>query len=207
MIRVAFLDDHPAVRAGLETILAPEPDLELVGLAAEEDELWPLIRRTHPDVIVLDAHHPGRDGLTLGLEIKHRLQPPAVVLYSATTPATLVVAAAVAGVNAVVSKASDNGALLEAIRAVANAPRPLPPTTPQMKAEAATRLDPADHAILAMRLAGHTLADIGETLWLPVAAIADRIAAIVATLAPNRASSETLSRMGAAGFEPATSRV
>jgi DNA-binding NarL/FixJ family response regulator len=94
----------------------------------------------------------------------------------------LVVAAAVAGVDAVVAKSSSNRALLEAIRAVAAEPRPLAPVSPQMRAEAAMRLDPSDHAILAMRVAGHTLADIGDTLWLPVPAIADRIAAIVATL-------------------------
>jgi DNA-binding NarL/FixJ family response regulator len=34
MIRVAFLDDHPAVRAGLQAILATEPNVQLVGFAA-----------------------------------------------------------------------------------------------------------------------------------------------------------------------------
>lgn len=182
MIRVAVLDDHPAVRFGLQAILAPEADLLLVGSAANDEQVWPLLRDTRPDVIVLDEHHPGRDGLALCLEIKRRPRPPAVVIYSATTPAVLVVAAVVAGVDAVVAKSSSNRALLEAIRAVAIPPRPLPPVTPQMKAEAASRLDPSDHAILAMRLAGHTLADIGDTLWLPVPTVADRIAAIVATL-------------------------
>jgi DNA-binding NarL/FixJ family response regulator len=183
MIRVAFLDDHPAVRAGLEAILEPEPDTHFVGSAGNEEQVWPLLGHTRPDVIVLDVHHPGRDGLALCLEIKRRLHAPAVVLYSATTHAPLVVAAAVAGVNAVVNKSSSSRALLEAIRAVATPQHPLPPITPRMKAEAAIRLDPSDHAILAMRVAGHTPADIGETLSLPVPAIADRIAAIVATLA------------------------
>jgi DNA-binding NarL/FixJ family response regulator len=182
MIRVAVLDDHPAVRFGLQAILAPEADLLLVGSAANDEQVWPLLRDTRPDVIVLDEHHPGRDGLALCLEIKRTRHAPAVVLYSATTPAVLVVAAVVAGVDAFVAKSSSNRALLEALRAVADPARPLPPVTPQMKAEAATRLDPSEHAILAMRLAGHTLADIGDTLWLPVPAIADRIAAIVATL-------------------------
>jgi DNA-binding NarL/FixJ family response regulator len=104
------------------------------------------------------------------------------VIYSATTPSVLVVAAAVAGVDAVVAKSSSSRALLEAIRGVVDLPRPLLPITPRMKAEAAMRLDPSDHAILAMRVAGHTLADIGDTLWLPVPAIADRIATIVAAL-------------------------
>src|SRR3954454_17595820 len=127
MIRVAFLDDHPAIRAGLDAILAPEPDLVSVGFAADEEEVWPLLRRTRPSVIVLDVHHPGRDGLTLCLEIKSQLQPPAVVLYSEATPASLVVAASVAGADAVVNKSSTARELLEAIRAVAQAPPNLPP--------------------------------------------------------------------------------
>jgi len=106
IVRVAFLDDHPAIRAGLQAILATEPDLRLVGFAAGEHELWPLLERTHPAVVILDLHHPGRDGLALCLQIKRQPDAPAVLLYSAYTPAALLVAAAVAGADAIVSKSS-----------------------------------------------------------------------------------------------------
>jgi DNA-binding NarL/FixJ family response regulator len=166
--RVAVLDDHPAVRAGVAAILGPKPDLVLVGSAADEEELWPLLRRARPSVVVLDLHHPGRDGLTLCLQIKRGLHPPAVVLYSATTtPAELVVAAAVAGADAVVRKSATARELVEAIRAAAEAPDA-----------------PADHAVLAMRLAGDSPAAIGAMLGLTVAAVADRIREIVARLMP-----------------------
>lgn len=87
MIRVALLDDHPAVRAGLDVILAQHPDLDLVGSAANEGELWSVLTRTRPEVLVLDLHHPGRDGLQICLQVKLATDPPAVVLYSATAPA------------------------------------------------------------------------------------------------------------------------
>ncbi len=183
MIRVAVLDDHPAVRAGLDAILAAQPDLVPVGSASGEEQLWPLLRRTRPDVIVLDVHHPGRNGLALILDIKRMLHAPAVVLYAALTPDPLVVAGAVAGADAVVGKSRSAGELLEAIREVARAPRGLPPISRQMTAGAAERLDPADHAILAMRLAGESGADIGTVLGLSASQIADRIRAIVAALA------------------------
>jgi chemotaxis response regulator CheB len=96
-IRIALLDDHTAVRAGLRAIIASEPDLELVGAAASEAELWPLLRTTHPDLVLLDLHHPGRDGLSLALQIKRPPDAPAVVLYSAFIDDVLVVAAALAG--------------------------------------------------------------------------------------------------------------
>jgi DNA-binding NarL/FixJ family response regulator len=186
MIRVALLDDHPAVRAGLEAILAREPGLQVVGSAADEKQLWPLIRRGRPDVIVLDVHHPGRDGLMLSLQIKRLLPAPAVVPYSASTPDELVVAGVVAGADAVVGKASSTAALVDAVREVARAPRTPPRITGRMRTDAATRLDPADHSILAMRLAGHTLADIGAVLGLAGAEMADRVAAIVAALSSVR---------------------
>ncbi len=76
MIRVAVLDDHPAVRSGLQAILAPEPDLLLVGSAANDEQVWPLLRDTRPDVIVLDVHHPGRDGLCAWRSSAGRARPP-----------------------------------------------------------------------------------------------------------------------------------
>jgi DNA-binding NarL/FixJ family response regulator len=183
MIRVAVLDDHPAVRAGLEAILAAQPDVVPVGSASNEEQLWPLLGHTRPDVVVLDLHHPGRDGLALCQEIKRRLHAPAIVLYAATTPDPLVVAGIVAGADAVVGKSSSTGALLEAIREVARAPHPLTPISRRMTAGAAARLDPADHAILAMRLAGESGADIGTVLGMSASQIAERIRAIVAALA------------------------
>jgi DNA-binding NarL/FixJ family response regulator len=188
VIRVAFLDDHPAVRAGIQTILSTEPDLRLVGFAADEQALWPLLERARPAIVILDLHHPGRDGLALCLQITRQPDPPAVVLYSAYTPAALVVAAAVAGADAIVSKSSAATTLVEAIRAVARNPRTIPAISPQMKADAAARLDPADHAILAMRVAGDSPVEIATTLGIPDTTIANRIAAIVTKLEPLRSA-------------------
>jgi DNA-binding NarL/FixJ family response regulator len=163
MIRVAFLDDHTAVRAGVQAILAREADMQLVGFAAHEHTLWPLLERTHPAIVVVDLHHPGRDGLALCLQIKRQPDPPAVLLYSAQASA-LAVAAAVAGADAIVNKSADAAILVKAIRAVAWTPRPTPAISPKMKATAAARLDPTDHAILAMRVAGDSPVEIAERL-------------------------------------------
>jgi DNA-binding NarL/FixJ family response regulator len=113
MIRVAFLDDHTAVRAGVQAILAREADMQLVGFAAPEHTLWPLLERTHPAIVVVDLHHPGRDGLALCLQIKRQPDPPAVLLYSAQASA-LAVAAAVAGADAIVNKSAGAAILSKA---------------------------------------------------------------------------------------------
>jgi DNA-binding NarL/FixJ family response regulator len=183
-IRVAHLDDQAAVRAGIEAILATEPDLEMVGSAASENELWSLLEHTRPAVVILDLHHPGHGGLELCLQLKLRPDPPAVVLYSAHVPEAQIVAAAVAGADSIISKSTAPARLVEAIRNVAGDSRTGPPITLQMKAEAAARLDPADHAILAMRVAGDAPVEIAATLGVPDATIPRRMAAIVSALQP-----------------------
>jgi DNA-binding NarL/FixJ family response regulator len=192
IIRIAVLDDHPMVRAGLRAILAAEPDLQAVGFAADEAELRVLLARTRPDVVVLDLYHPGRDGLTLALDLTRRPDAPRVVLYSASVG---LVAATVAGADAVVSKSADTRTLLEEIRAA----RPRPQVSRGMRAAAAAKLDVGDHAIFAMRLAGDTSEEIADTLGLSVTEVADRTSAIVATLAPARADrSRALAGAGSA---------
>jgi DNA-binding NarL/FixJ family response regulator len=183
-IRIALLDDHPAIRAGLEAMIAHEPDLDLVGAAASEAELWQLLADTQPDVVLLDLHHPGRDGLSICVQIKRQPQAPPVVVYSGHAEDAVLVAAVLAGAGAVVSKSSPASTLLDTIRVLARSPRTVPPVSRLMRREAAARLDPADRPILAMRLAGDPPADIGQTLRLPSRTIKDRIAAIIARLEP-----------------------
>lgn len=175
-IRVAVLDDHAAVRAGLEAILGSAPDMVSVGSARGEAELDSLLRRTDPSVLVLDVDHPGLHGLALSMRLKRRSARPRIVVYSGRGGQLLTVAAAVAGVDAVVAKSDSERALLEAIRDESHTP---PPVSLRAQARAAGRLDPADRAILAMRLAGTSWAEIAATLRLPAGAVAKRAAAIV----------------------------
>ena len=71
-IRVAVLDDHAAVRAGLQAILGSAPDMVPVGSASSEEELYRLLQHTDPAVLILDVHHPGLHGLALSLRLKRR---------------------------------------------------------------------------------------------------------------------------------------
>lgn len=185
-VRVAVLDDHAAVRAGVRALIDPEPDLVMVGAAADEGELWPLLRRTHPSVLVLDFGRPGRDGLDLCRRVKAAVQPPRVVLHTGFPHDRLAVPSALAGVDAIASKSGTRLDLLQAIRSAAAGPGRPSAVAPHLAAQAAARVDPADHAILAMLLAGTPPADVADTLGIPPAALARRTAALVAQLAPER---------------------
>ena len=62
-IRVLLVDDHPLVRAGVRRVLDTEPQLEVVGEAADGTAALGAIRDLSPDVLVLDLAMPGVDGL------------------------------------------------------------------------------------------------------------------------------------------------
>jgi DNA-binding NarL/FixJ family response regulator len=63
MIRVAIADDQALVRLGLRVLLETEDDLTLVGEASDGQAAVDLVRRTRPDVVLLDVRMPGMDGL------------------------------------------------------------------------------------------------------------------------------------------------
>ena len=62
-IRVLLVDDHTVVRQGLALSLQQEPDIEIVGEAADGQSAVELARQLHPDVITMDISMPGMDGI------------------------------------------------------------------------------------------------------------------------------------------------
>ncbi|MFT4217514.1 MAG: response regulator transcription factor [Micropruina sp.] len=63
MIRVAIVEDDPLIRAGVAAVLNAQPDLEVVGQAADGDEAVALVFDCRPDVLVMDIRMPRLDGV------------------------------------------------------------------------------------------------------------------------------------------------
>jgi DNA-binding NarL/FixJ family response regulator len=176
MTRVAILDRHPAVRAGLHALLRSVPGLAFVGSAAHRRELLGLLYRTDPDVLLVDE-------LELVRRVKTEAPRTRVVLYVASPSPELLLAAAVAGADGVLDKGAPERELLCALRGEPV----LPSVAPLAQARAAERLDPRDRAIMAMRLAGTSARDIAAVVGLTVAGLNARVQAIVAQLSAPRA--------------------
>jgi two-component system chemotaxis response regulator CheB len=84
--RVLIVDDSPLVRRMIAKALAPEPDIEVVGMAADPYEARDLIQETRPDILTLDIEMPRMDGLTF-LKILMEKHPLPVIILSSLSQA------------------------------------------------------------------------------------------------------------------------
>ena len=176
-VRVLVVDDHPAVREGMQSMLERESGIVVVGTAAtagEAHEMWPALERTPVDVVLVDHHLPDEDGLSLCLWLTTRAKAPAVVIAAATADEALALPAAVAGASAVWPKTQDPFGLPRILRAAVAGERQLPAVSPVVGAVQAARLHSDDLPILGMLRNGVAPAEIATTLRIDDTALSSR---------------------------------
>jgi DNA-binding NarL/FixJ family response regulator len=181
-VRVLIVDDHPTLCLGFARALERAPDLECVGAAESGYELWPLLYRTEPNLVVVDYLLGGEDGLVLSRRIADRAPHSRIVLFTAGAVEQLAVPARLARVDAIVDKNRPLSELLEAIREVARGDA-LPPEPTRAELTRANRLlRDEDLSILGMALHGTSAAEIAATLRTEPADIARRAERMIAAL-------------------------
>lgn len=81
-LRILLADDHVLFRRGVAGVLAPRPDLEVVGEANDGLEVIALARETRPDLILMDISMPRLDGLQAIQQIKHEMPQVKIVVLT-----------------------------------------------------------------------------------------------------------------------------
>ena len=122
MIRVVVVDDQALVRLGIRTLVEGEPDVDLVGEAADGRQGLQVIRRTKPDVALMDVRMPVLDGLAALREITAdpALAGVRVVMLTTFELDEYVFESLRGGASGFVLKDADPDELLRAIRVVAD---------------------------------------------------------------------------------------
>lgn len=184
MLRVAALDDHPAVLAGLQRLLDSTADLQAVSVADNAPQLLRELESVRPDVVVLDYDLARGDGLTLCQTLKARVRPPAVVIYSAYAGPGLAISSRLAGADALVDKRAPAGELIETIRRVGVGESVTPEVSSDAQQAAMARLTPDDVPVASMLLAGTSHQGIAETLATDRRDVVHRVRRIVGQLRP-----------------------
>jgi DNA-binding NarL/FixJ family response regulator len=119
VIRLVLADDQPVVRAGLVTLLAVEPDLVVVGEAANGREAIDLVRTTMPDVLLMDIRMPVLDGIAATTDLALRGSPCHVCILTTYGLDEYVHDALIAGAAGFLLKTDSPERIVSTIRAVA----------------------------------------------------------------------------------------
>jgi two-component system response regulator NreC len=117
-IRVLVADDHAILRAGLKLLINAQPDMEVVGAAADGPETVRSARATAPNVVLLDLSMPGARATQTIAELVQLAPSPRVLVLTMHDDAASMQAALLAGASGYIVKKAADIELLTAIRAV-----------------------------------------------------------------------------------------
>ena len=117
-VRVAIVEDHALVRAGLRTSLEAA-GIDVVAEASDGVAGLEIVVHARPDVAVIDLGLPGMDGIALTRALKATPDPPRIVILTMHELDDEVLAALAAGADAYCVKSSDSTVVIDAVRAVA----------------------------------------------------------------------------------------
>lgn len=118
-MRVVIADDHKLVRDGIKWMLASEPDIEIVGEAADGAALLSVLEEVETDVVLLDIRMPQVSGIEVLAELRDREGSPPVVVLSMYHEPALIQEAIALGAAGFLLKSAGRDELIDAITAVA----------------------------------------------------------------------------------------
>ncbi|MEU3251059.1 response regulator transcription factor [Streptomyces sp. NPDC006997] len=119
-VTVLLVDDEPLVRAGLRAILEAEPDLTVVGEAADGAAVIPLVRRLRPDVVAMDVRMPLLDGIEATRAVLRTVEaPPRILVVTTFEKDEYVYEALRAGADGFLLKRARPTEIVHAVRLVA----------------------------------------------------------------------------------------
>ncbi|MFE6223846.1 MULTISPECIES: response regulator transcription factor [unclassified Streptomyces] len=119
-IKVLLVDDEPLVRAGLRAVLEAQPDIEVVGEAADGAAVIPLVRSLRPDVVAMDVRMPLMDGIEATRAVLRTVEsPPKILVVTTFENDEYVYGALRAGADGFLLKRARPAEIVHAVRLVA----------------------------------------------------------------------------------------
>jgi DNA-binding NarL/FixJ family response regulator len=177
MIRIAIVDDHPTVRAGLRQFFSDQADFAVIGEAANGREALDIVRKAEVDIIVMDIAMPDQSGVDVLAAIKARAPRLPVLILSSYPEAHYATTLLRQGASAYLNKECDPQEIVKAVRTLHRGRKYISAGTAELLAAGVGRADDVPpHERLSgrelqvfLRLArGETVGDMAEGLSLSV---------------------------------------
>ncbi len=152
MIGIVLAEDQAMVRGALSALLGLEPDIEVLGSAADGEAAWRMLQQLKPDILVTDIEMPGLSGLELAQRIARQGLPIKVVIVTTFARPGFLRRALDAGVSGYLLKDAPAEKLADALRQVQHGGRAI---DPQLALDAWSQADPLnDRERQVLRLSG-----------------------------------------------------
>ncbi len=195
-MRVLIADDHAIVREGLRTLLATQPDIDVVGEATDGKEAEDKTGEVHPDIILMDITMPGVSGLEATRKIKQQYPEVRILVLTMHESDEYFFSMLAAGASGYFVKGGSSSELIAALRAVWQGNVFLYPTmakkllgdylqrvkTGGNDKESYDGLTDREREILKLIAEGHTNQEIAELLYLSPATVQTHRAHVMAKL-------------------------
>ena len=193
-ISVVIVDDEPLIRSGLRAIVDAEPDLSVVGEAGDGAEVLGVVRRTRPEVVLMDVRMPAVDGIRATQLVLDGVHPaPKVLVVTTFENDDYVYDALRAGASGFLLKRTPPADIVQGIRTVATSESLLFPEAIRSLAVAYARpAEPSglDHAqltereqeVLRLMARGMSNAEIAAELFLGLQTVKTHVANLLGKL-------------------------
>lgn len=186
-LRIIVVDDHTVMRAGLVSLLASEPGIEIVGEGGDGREAVRLVERLRPDVALIDLRMPVRDGVAATTEIAGGATGTRVLILTTYDTDAEIERAVEAGAVGYLLKDTTRDDLVAAIRAAARgetvlAPRVAERLVARMRRPAPVNLTEREADVLGAVADGLSNAEIGRRLVIAEATVKTHLLRIFAKL-------------------------
>jgi two-component system NarL family response regulator len=183
-IQVMLVDDHPAFRAGLATLIENQPDLSVVGEAGDGREALEVYRKQKPDVVLMDLRLPGMGGVEATMLICKEFPNARIIILTTFDTDEDIYRALQSGAKSFLLKDTPNTELASTIRAVFEGKQILPPKVANRLANRLQRaeISEIEMEVLQLLIKGRSNKEMASSLCITEDTVKARLKTLFAKL-------------------------